>query len=118
MSRLFYQLSVLFCLVLSPFALFPQVIRSDYLDLSVPGQWESASKLSNGLAGTELYYDAKSGSLVEIRALPSMQKVTEISKYFQSTGQASSADPSQMLSAFAFPLPDQYAARSQRCGQR
>jgi hypothetical protein len=107
-SRIVYRQLVFCCLLLSSATLFGQVIRSDYLDLSVPGQWESAPKFGNGIAGTELYYDAKSGSLVQIRALASMQKVSEISKYFQHAGQAPSSDPSQVLMSVAFPLPDSY----------
>lgn len=105
-------LFVLFgCLVVTPLALFSQIIRSNYLDLSVPGQWELSKNSSDGVAGAELYYDAKSGSLVQIWALPNMQKVAEISKYFQHSAQMPSPDPSQLLSAAAFPLPDSYTQR-------
>lgn len=91
---------------------FSQVIRSDYLDLSLPGDWKSANNSGDAAAGTEVYYDAKSGSLMQIRALPNMQKVAEISKYFQHPNQPPSPDPSAVLASAAFPLPDSYAQRA------
>jgi hypothetical protein len=93
-------------------ALFSQVIRNEYIDLPVPGQWQTANNYSTGVPGTEVYYDVKGGSLVQIRALSGMQKVAEISKYFQHPSQAASGDASQVLFSVAFPLPDSYAQRA------
>lgn len=100
------------CLLFSSFALFSQVIRNEYIDLAIPGEWQSANNLNNSVAGAEFYYDAKTGSLVQIKAQSGMQKVTEISKYFQHHSDAASGDPSQVLVSVAFPLPEAYAQRA------
>jgi len=110
-GALFRVLNV-WLLAFGSLALHAQVIRSEYLDLPVPGQWESQKDLGNGSSGVEAYYDVKGGSLVEIRALPNMQKVSEISKFFQQSGHDPNSDASQLLAAVAFQLPDAYAQRA------
>jgi hypothetical protein len=103
---------LLCCLVFGSITLYSQVIRSEYLDLPLPGQWESEKDLGNGFSGVEAYYDTKSGSLVQIRALPSMQKVSEISKFFQQPGHDPNTDASEVLAAVAFQLPEVYTQRA------
>lgn len=101
-----------FLFVFHSVALFSQGIRSEYLDLPLPGQWESEKDLGTAFSGVEAYYDVKTGSLVQIRALAGMQKVAEIAKYFGQSGQDPSGDASQVLAASAFQLPDAYAQRA------
>jgi len=112
MIRVTVRLVAMFLFVFYSIALFSQGIRSEYLDLPLPGQWESEKDLGTAFSGVEAYYDVKTGSLVQIRALPGMQKVSEIAKYFGQSGQDPSGDASQVLATAAFQLPDAYSQRA------
>lgn len=99
---------------------FPQ-IKSSYLDLPLSGQWQANEAYAPDGLNAEAYYDSVSGTLVSIRALASVEKMNEISKYFQKSDSAPSAGASQLLSTSEFPLPRPYveeAARQIANGQK
>lgn len=88
-----------------------QNIRSEYVDLFLNGQWQEANSYNTGIPGAEVYYEPSTGSILQIRALAGMQKVTEIAKYFQESGNATSPQVAQVFSWAGFPLPDPYTQR-------
>ncbi len=108
MNRVLLRAALLGVFLTTAIGLSAQGIRSDYLDLPLPGQWQVVT--GDGATGVQTYYDAQSGSLLQIGALAGMQKVAEISKYFQHPDQAGTA-VSQLLANMAFPLPDAYSHR-------
>ena len=86
MNRVLLRAALLGVFLTTAIGLSAQGIRSDYLDLPLPGQWQVVT--GDGATGVQTYYDAQSGSLLQIGALAGMQKVAEISKYFQHPDQA------------------------------
>ena len=111
MSRAVLRPVVLAILMACAFSLSAQVIKSSYLDLPLQGQWQSADSFTPSQYGSELYYDAATATIVQIRALPNMQKVGDITKFFQRRD-AVSATPSQILSETIFPLPHGYTQKA------
>jgi hypothetical protein len=100
---------LLFFVVMAAVAGNTQTLQSEYVDLQVAGQWKPANGVNGGAPGAETYYDPATGSMIQIKALAAMQKVPEITKFFQAS-QGPNSEATQLLSAAAFPLPDAYTS--------
>ncbi len=90
-----------------------QEINSAYADMTIPGQWQPSKQFVTTRSGTDLYYDASSGAVLEITQQPGMAKVSEIAKFFASSN-ATSKDAAGLMSAAAFPLPFSYTERASK----
>ena len=110
MNRAGLRYFLLFILLAAASLGCSQTIRSSYVDLTVPGQWKAAN-FGDSPYGLEAFYDAATGSIVEISALPNMQRVADISKLFSQVGTSGNTAASEILSAAAFPLPRAYTQR-------
>jgi len=90
-----------------------QEISSTYADLMIPGQWQSGKQFAADQFGSDIFYDAATGSVVQVSQQAGMQKVTEISKFFTVT-KSSSKDASGLMSVAAFPLPFVYTEKASK----
>ena len=90
-----------------------QEIHSTYADMTIPGQWEAAKQFALIMSGADVYYDAGTGTVVQIIQQPGMQKVGEIAKFFSGTN-ASSKEAAGVMSVAVFPLPFVYTERASK----
>lgn len=90
-----------------------QEINSTYADLTIPGQWQASKQFVANRSGTDIYYDAGAGAVLEITQQPGMEKVAEIAKFF-TTPNATSKEAAGLMSAAAFPLPFAYTERASK----
>jgi hypothetical protein len=90
-----------------------QEIRSTYADLKIPGQWQSGQKFAAAHFGSDIYYDAGTGTVVQISQQPGMQKVGELAKFFSSSS-TSSKDAAGVMCVAAFPLPFAYTEKASK----
>ena len=90
-----------------------QEINSTYADLTIPGQWQSGKQFAGAQSGSDIYYDAGTGTLVQISQQPGMQKVGEIAKFFTATN-GTSKTAAGVMSVAAFPLPFVYTEKASK----
>ena len=90
-----------------------QEISSTYADLTIPGQWQSVQQFAAAHFGSDIYYDAGTGTVVQISQQAGMQKVGEIAKFFGGTN-SSSKDAAGVMSVAAFPLPFVYTEKASK----
>ena len=90
-----------------------QEIRSTYADLTIPGQWQSGKQFASAQFGSDIYYDAGTGAVVQISQQPGMQKVGEIARFFNGTS-GNGKDAAGVMSVAAFPLPFVYTERASK----
>ena len=105
-----FPLLLISCLVVTCHS---QDIRSTYADLMIPGQWESGKQFAAAQFGSDIYYDAGTGAVVQVSQQSGMQKVGEIAKFFGSAS-ASSKEAAGVMSAGAFPLPYAYTEKASK----
>jgi hypothetical protein len=106
--------AVLVLLIASSAAIgYSQEIQSTYVNVAIPGQWQSGTQFAGGNSGSDIFYDATSGTVVEISSQAGMQKVGEIAKYFDGP-KGSSKDAAGVMSVAAFPLPRAYTERASK----
>gem|GEM_PF-2292920 len=90
-----------------------QELRSSYADLTIPGQWESRKQFAAAHFGSDIYYDAATGAVVQISEQSGMQKVGDIAKFFSGTN-VTSKDAAGVMSVAAFPLPFAYTEKASK----
>ncbi|HEY4901078.1 MAG TPA: hypothetical protein VIH91_09705 [Terriglobales bacterium] len=90
-----------------------QEMNGTYADLSIPGQWKSAKQFASQPFGEDIFYDASTGSVVQMNQQAGMRRVGEIAKFF-STTQSSSKDAAGVMSVGAFPLPVVYTEKASK----
>jgi hypothetical protein len=88
-----------------------QQIDSSFADLSVPGNWSLAKQFSPGNAGTDVFYDTATGSLLLIRQQAGLRKVADIAKFFSGPS-AGNRDAASAMSEGTFVLPVPYTERA------
>lgn len=90
-----------------------QEINSAYADLTIPGQWQSGKQFAASQSGSDIYYDAGTGSVLQINQQSGMQKVGELAKFFVTTN-STSKDAAGLMSAAAFPVPYVYTEKASK----
>jgi hypothetical protein len=88
-----------------------QQIDSTYAEITIPGNWSQAGQFSPGNAGTDIFYDAATGSVLLIRQQAGLLKVADIAKFFGGPA-GSSRDAASAMSEGTFPLPSAYTERA------
>ena len=90
-----------------------QEIQSTYADLTIPGQWQSGRQFAAAQSGSDVYYDAGTGAVLQISQQAGMRKVGELAKFFSPTNGASK-DAAGLMSAAAFPVPFVYTEKASK----
>jgi len=90
-----------------------QEIQSTYADLTIPGQWQSGKQFASGQSGSDIFYDANTGAVVQISQQAGMLRVGEIAKFFDATN-STRKDAAGLMSAAAFPLPFVYTEKASK----
>jgi hypothetical protein len=104
---------VILLLAIHPIICCSQEIQSTYADLTIPGQWQSGKQFGGAQSGSDVYYDAGTGAVVQISQQSGMQKVGEIAKFFTVTS-GNSKDAAGLMSAAAFPVPFVYTEKASK----
>ena len=90
-----------------------QEINGTYADLTIPGHWQAGQEFAAVQTGSDIYYDAATGAVIEISQQPGMQKVGEIAKFFTAAN-TTSKEAAGVMSAAAFPLPFVYTEKASK----
>jgi hypothetical protein len=90
-----------------------QEIQSTYADLAIPGQWQSGRQFAASQSGSDVYYDAGTGAVLQISEQAGMQKVGELAKFFSPTNGASK-DAAGLMSSAVFPVPFVYTEKASK----
>lgn len=94
-------------------AVLAQQINSTYAQLNIPGNWQEAKSYATSQTGADVFYDAKTGSLILVSQQPGLRKVGEIATFFGGKA-GSSKQAAQLLSTSQFSLPADYTARASK----
>lgn len=103
--------AVAMCLVAAQ-GLFAQGIESTILNLPLNGNWSHASDVERdaGAPGTQMFYDAATGTVVEMRNDYEIRAVNDISQQFKNAGQGgTTTEAAKILMMSMFPLPSKYS---------
>ena len=90
-----------------------QEIRGTYADLSIPGQWQSGRQFAPAQFGSDIFYDAGTGAVIQMSQQAGLQRVGEIAKFFTATN-GISRDAAGVMSAAAFPPPFVYTEKASK----
>jgi hypothetical protein len=90
-----------------------QEIQSTYADLTIPGQWQSGRQFAASQSGSDVYYDAGTGAVLQISEQAGMRKVGELARFFSPTNGASK-DAAGLMSVAAFPVPFVYTEKASK----
>lgn len=99
-------------LVLSLQAAFPQGIQSTIVNLPLGGNWKQAIDIEKDTSapGTQVFYDANTGSILQLRYDYQLRGVNDISQQFSTAGKGSATpDGARILMSAMFPLPAKYS---------
>jgi hypothetical protein len=90
-----------------------QEIRSEFADLTVPGNWQAGTQHGAARSGVDVYYDPGTGGVLILSQQAGLQRVGDIAKYFGGT-KDSAKDAAGVMSAGEFPLPAEYTEKASK----